>query len=71
MVRLGGRNWGPRLPQFPGAKRLETLIFHAIQKRDALRVARIPEPEFEAAVESDDPPTVTRMIEERKPQPLK
>ena len=32
------------------------------QKVSALRVARIPESEFEAAVESDDPPTVTRLL---------
>lgn len=40
------------------------------QKVAALRVARIPESDFEAAVESDDPPTVTRMLEERKARPL-
>ena len=36
--------------------------------KTAMRVARIPEPEFEAAIESDDPPTVTRLLEDRKPQ---
>jgi len=40
------------------------------QKRDAIRVARIPEPEFEAAVESDDPPTVTRLLERHCPDSL-
>ena len=36
------------------------------QKQTALRVARIPEPEFEAAVDSDDPPTVTELAERGK-----
>jgi len=36
------------------------------QKRDAIRVARIPEPEFEPAVESEDPPTVTQLAERSK-----
>lgn len=36
------------------------------QKRTALRVARIPSEEFEAAVESDDPPTVTELSERGK-----
>lgn len=34
------------------------------QKRTALRVASVPEDEFEAAVESDDPPTVTALAEQ-------
>ena len=33
------------------------------QKRTALRVANVPEDEFEALVESDDPPTVTALSE--------
>jgi len=33
------------------------------QQVTATRVARIPRDEFEAAVESDDPPTVTRLLE--------
>jgi hypothetical protein len=33
------------------------------QKDTALRVARIPEADFEALVESDNPPTVTRLAE--------
>jgi len=36
------------------------------QKRDALRVARIPRDEFEAAVESDNPPTVTALAAQGK-----
>jgi hypothetical protein len=41
------------------------------QQREAMRVARIPEADFEAAVESDDPPTVTELAERGKtPQPL-
>jgi len=40
------------------------------QRRDAIRVARVPEADFEAAVESDDPPTVTRLLEERRPKPI-
>lgn len=33
------------------------------QQKTAVRVARIPEPDFNAAVESDDPPTVTELAE--------
>jgi len=41
------------------------------QKRDALRVAKIPTDAFERAVESDDPPTVTRLATSGKaPRPL-
>lgn len=36
------------------------------QKRDALRVASIPAAAFEAAVESDDPPTITELSEAGK-----
>ena len=40
------------------------------QKRDAIRVARVPEDEFEAAVESNDPPTVSKLAERgREPRP--
>ena len=38
------------------------------QQRDALRIANIPEDDFEAAVESDDPPTVTELSEAGKRQ---
>jgi hypothetical protein len=31
------------------------------QRKTALRIANVPEPDFEAAVESDKPPTVTEM----------
>jgi hypothetical protein len=34
------------------------------QKRNAMRVAAVPREEFEAAVESDDPPTVTQLAEQ-------
>ena len=43
------------------------------QKRTALRVANVPRSEFEAAVESSDPPTVTQLAEQGKrpaPKPL-
>ena len=43
------------------------------QKVTALRVASVPQPEFEAAVESESPPTVTRLAEQgkqAKPKPL-
>lgn len=43
------------------------------QKVTALRVANVPQPEFEAAVESESPPTVTRLAEQgkqAKPKPL-
>ena len=33
------------------------------QAKQAIRVASIPEPEFEAAIEADDPPTVTELAE--------
>lgn len=33
------------------------------QRKTALRVANVPEPEFEEAVESDDPPPVTTLAE--------
>ncbi len=36
------------------------------QKRTALRVARVPGEVFDAAVESDDPPTVTELAERGK-----
>jgi hypothetical protein len=36
------------------------------QKVTALRVASVPAEEFEAAVESDEPPTVTRLAEQGK-----
>lgn len=32
------------------------------QRKTALRIANVPEPAFEAAVESDKPPTVTEMV---------
>lgn len=40
------------------------------QTKDALRIAKIPEGEFEKAIESEDPPTVTELAERgtaRKP----
>ena len=41
------------------------------QKDTALRVANIPKEEFEALVESDDPPTVTALAEiGKKSRPL-
>lgn len=43
------------------------------QRKTALRVANVPEPVFEAAVESADPPTVTQLAEQgkqSKPEPL-
>lgn len=43
------------------------------QKVTALRVANIPQPDFEKAVESESPPTVTRLAEQgkqAKPKPL-
>jgi hypothetical protein len=36
------------------------------QKRTALRVARVPGEEFDETVESDDPPTVTKLAERGK-----
>src|SRR5690606_18734661 len=36
------------------------------QRKTALRVANVPEPEFNAAVESDEPPTVTQLAEQGK-----
>ncbi len=40
------------------------------QQVTALRVANVPEDDFEAAVESDDPPTITELAERgKKPQP--
>jgi hypothetical protein len=36
------------------------------QKDAALRVASVPEPEFMEAVESDSPPTVTKLAERAK-----
>jgi hypothetical protein len=36
------------------------------QRKTALRVATIPEPEFDAAVEAADPPTITRLAEQGK-----
>lgn len=36
------------------------------QKRDSLRVARVPAAEFDDAVDSDDPPTVTKLSEQGK-----
>lgn len=43
------------------------------QRKAALRVANIPQVEFEEAVESENPPTITRLAEQgkvTKPQPL-
>lgn len=41
------------------------------QKRDALRVAKIPDAEFEAAVESNHPPTVSALaLQGRQSRPL-
>lgn len=43
------------------------------QRKQALRVAKVPEQEFEEAVESDDPPTVTELAERGKatvPRPI-
>jgi hypothetical protein len=34
------------------------------QRKQALRVANVPEAEFEAAIESDSPPTVTQLAEQ-------
>jgi hypothetical protein len=45
----------------------------AHQSKQALRVASVPEPEFEAAVESPEPPTVTELAErgtKHKPPPV-
>jgi hypothetical protein len=40
------------------------------QKRTALRVANVPEAEFEELIESEDPPTVTQLAEHgKKPAP--
>lgn len=40
------------------------------QKITALRVASVPEADFEAAVEADEPPTITELAERgKKPQP--
>lgn len=36
------------------------------QRKQAVRVANVPEAEFEAAVESDNPPTVTKLAEMAK-----
>lgn len=36
------------------------------RRKQALRVANVPEADFNAAVESDDPPTVTKLAEEGK-----
>lgn len=36
------------------------------QRKTALRVANVPEPEFNEAVESDSPPTVTQLAEQGK-----
>lgn len=43
------------------------------QRKTALRVANIPQPVFEAAIESEAPPTVTQLAEQgkqSKPEPL-
>ncbi|MGH8572389.1 MAG: hypothetical protein ACREX8_07430, partial [Gammaproteobacteria bacterium] len=43
------------------------------QRKTALRIAAIPEEEFEAQIESDDPPTVSALAEQgtqKKPKPL-
>ena len=41
------------------------------QRKTALRVANVPGSEFEAAVESDNPPTVSALAEQgKKPRPL-
>lgn len=43
------------------------------QRKTALRVANVPQEQFDAAVESDDPPTVTQLAgigTQKKPQPL-
>ncbi len=45
-----------------GVTVLTRTIFETSQKRTALRVANVPD--FEAQVESDDPPTVQRLAEE-------
>lgn len=36
------------------------------QQLQAVRVANVPEPEFNAAVESDEPPTITKLAEQGK-----
>lgn len=41
------------------------------QKVTALRVASIPQPEFEREVESDQPPTITKLAEQGKQEKLK
>lgn len=33
------------------------------QEKQAVRVSKVPEPDFEAAVESDEPPTVTKLAD--------
>jgi hypothetical protein len=40
------------------------------QTRDALRVARGPTEDFEAAMESDDAPSVTALAERGKARPI-
>ncbi len=39
------------------------------QEVTAVRIANVPEPEFEAAMESDDPPTVTKLAHQQRPAP--
>lgn len=41
------------------------------QKVTALRVASIPQPEFDREVESDQPPTITKLAEQGKQEKLK
>lgn len=67
---------GRHLPNTPNGRapsRLEAATAAGLsehQRKTALRVASVPESDFDAAVESDEPPTVTALAERGKAERL-
>ncbi len=57
-------------PKSPRKEAAQAAGLSPDQAKQAIRVANVPEDEFEADVESDDPPTVTELAERgKKPAP--
>jgi hypothetical protein len=58
---MGGRP--PLSPTRSGVARNAGLTEH--QRKSGLPVARVPDPDFEEAIEADEPPTVTALAKSR------
>jgi hypothetical protein len=54
-------NQGGRPPRFSQRQAAKQAGLSKDQEKQAVRVANVPDDDFDAAVESDDPPTVTEL----------